>query len=277
MVFWVLKARFIAASRLAMIAASANASVSLFCMGSSIVKRRSTLIDGNRSGDILKDLNKEQLAGIGMVALAYNEAESYIHFLVGAGFELRHMVGEVTQRVNGITGLCELAKLIVKNLKADETVVMALSDTLGAKGFQELKTYRDAVIHCRIFNSDNSIAVSPGKRGTYNEILLTEQALDGLYQRLIIIREELICFCNITLNLLKIKVILDISNYSDHLIPVIIKEDHLVAHFLQFALNARDKQKSNIESEIQEQMAQALRYQRLRLTLPPLPEFPSAP
>jgi hypothetical protein len=55
-----------------------------------------------------------------------------------------------------------------------------------------MKQYRDAVIHARVLNAPAGLAQSPGKRGKTNEVLLTLGALDGLCERLALLRRELI-------------------------------------------------------------------------------------
>jgi hypothetical protein len=45
--------------------------------------------------------------------------------------------------------------------------------------------------HARVLNAPAGLAQSPGKRGKTNEVLLTLGALDGLYERLALLRREL--------------------------------------------------------------------------------------
>jgi hypothetical protein len=67
-----------------------------------------------------------------------------------------------------------------------------LSVTLGDGDFKLLKKYRDAVIHARIVNRVTGVGELLESRGKHTEVLLTKEALMGLYKRLEAIRMELL-------------------------------------------------------------------------------------
>ena len=167
-----------------------------------LMRRPLTARKGKRSGDIRKDLSETQLAGIGSIALAYNEAEVLIDILVSLVLGLlTNTAHEVTSRINGIDGKIELAKIGMRELGADENTIALLGQSLGDAGFKEYKKYRDAVVHARVLDAPTGIALSPAKRGKLDEVLLTVDALNGLYDRLALVRLELIEACNIAIRL----------------------------------------------------------------------------
>ena len=213
-----------------------------------------------RTGDIRKDLTESQLAGVGSVALAYNEAEILIDILMSLALGIfTFIANDVTGRINGIDGKIEIAKKAMKLIAASDEVNKLLSETLGDGGFSLYKKYRDAVIHARILDAPAGIGLSPARRGEVQEVLLTASALNGLYDRLVIIRLELIEACNIA-----------IRSFSDRRWTP-----------LRALLDPSDSKaylpKRQYEQEIQACLSRYREHQKRRLLLPPLPEFPEEP
>lgn len=204
-------------------------------------------IDGPivRSGIIRIDLSEKQLAGIGLVAIAYNEAEILIDVALSKLFGLSpEMSLELTSRINGIDGKSELIKDGVKHSGGPASLVQLVNKTLGTEGksgFSELKRYRDHIVHSRVHNAPSGIAQTPGKRGKTYDVLLTVEALEALAVRMEKIRLELV----------------DMSN-------IIMKLNQLSG-----------QPKSQIELEIQALTPPYQQRQKSRLSLPPLPKFPS--
>jgi hypothetical protein len=226
------------------------------------MKRPHVEYAGNRSGDILHDLTEKQLAGVGSVALAYNEAEVLIDALLSLALGLwPNTALELTSRINGIDGKIELAKIAMRELGAAKAIQDLLSQSLGNDGFAQLKKYRDGVIHARITHAPAGIAVTPGKRGRTSDVLLTVKALAGLYERLRIIRFELAESCNIAVKLFTLRKISEIGN---HLIPLYPPSEKF-----------SDLTKASIEQDIEGSISRYVEYQKQRLSLAPLPEFPS--
>ena len=232
------------------------------------MRRPITSRKGKRSGDIRKDLTNVQLASIGSVVLAYNEAEILIDILVSLVLGLlTNTANEVTSRINGIDGKIELAKIGMRELSADDTTIRLLSETLGDSGFSKYKKYRDAVVHARILNAPAAIALSPARRGKFDEVLLTVEALDGLYDQLVIVRQELIEACNIAIRL-----------FSElRFAPIRAVAAQAATPPLERALALFDLPKRQYEQEIQDAQSRYQEHQRRRLSLPPLPEFPEEP
>jgi hypothetical protein len=146
----------------------------------------------DRTGDIKKDLSLKQLAGIGAVALAYNEVERNID---GLFFTVTRLSGElqyeVSTRINGIDGKIEIINKGAKSLGLDEQDLWQLAEALGQGVFGKLKSYRDAVIHARLINASVGIGTVVGKRAKMSDVLLSESALNCIYSHLIALRDEL--------------------------------------------------------------------------------------
>lgn len=229
------------------------------------MKRLHSTHPGNRTGDIKRDLTEKQLAGIGSAALAYNEAEVLIDALLSFALGLWPEVAvHLTSRINGIDGKIELAKIAVADLGASDEVKEVLASSFGGEGksgFSELKRYRDAIVHARISNASAGIAITPGHRGKINDILLTTDALDGLYGRLVCMRNELSEACNIAIRLFRLR---KLAATAHEVLPL---------HPPSAAFY--DLTKSGIEQDIQGALFRYREHQKRRLSLPPLPDFPS--
>jgi hypothetical protein len=228
------------------------------------MKRQHTGYATNRTGDIRKDYTEKQLAGIGSVALAYNDAEIQIDVLFSFAFGLSGPSSlEVTSRINGIDGKIEIVKTALRELNASPEFQTLIASSLGNDGFALLKQYRDAVIHARDLDAVSGIAFTSVKRGKLYEVLLTIKALDGLYERLVLMKLELVEASIIATRLSTIR-------QMDRLARQM--HDFLAT---QHEFPARTKAKS--EQAIQAVMSRYREHQKRRLSLPPLPKFPSAP
>jgi hypothetical protein len=97
---------------------------------------------------------------------------------------------------------------------------------------------------------DRSIGQHITPNAQIMQILLTKEALNGLYQRLEILTEEL--------------------RYADLLFRLIKQEDARAIY-----QNERDPWQLRRERGVPIVLAQVLQHQNRRLSLPPLPEFPS--
>jgi hypothetical protein len=233
------------------------------------MKRGHTGLSSRRTGDIRKDLTQGQLAGIGLVAISYNEVEVLIDAMLGLFLFLRPITWEaVTSRIHGMEGKIEIVKIAMRDLGASDEVQQMLSDTLGNAGFTLHKRYRDAIIHSRVLDAPAEIALTPGKRGKKEEILLTEAALAGVFERLANVRLELIEAMNIGTRLainrrLKEAFPRPSSEYAGGLVDTLMKSLALP--------------KPNIEQEIRDALSRYRSHLRHRQSLPPLPEFPEEP
>jgi hypothetical protein len=197
--------------------------------------------------DIRKDIPQAQLAAIGSVALSYNYAETTInrmlYFTVGMPIALH---AEVSSRINGVDGKIAIIKAGAAEMGVQPNYLQFLADTLGEGGFSLLKKYRDAVIHARIINRVTGVGELIESRGRHVQVLLSEKALDGLYDRLEAVRMELAAFLKI----------FDCQSEINSL-----RRDD-------------DPDREQLAAKILKFFALAQKYRNRRLSLPPLPEFP---
>jgi hypothetical protein len=207
---------------------------------------------GIRSGDLEKDLTPKQFEMIGRVAMAYNEAESLVRLIYAACFGVSGDISdEFVSRTNGLDSTVLLAKKAINEFQAHPELQDEFSQSLNA--FMELKRYRDGVVHGRIFHVPSGIAKGSLVKGKRDEILLTEEALKGLYERLLCLRDELLSLLLIVISLYII---------------------HTTYRYAPLTLAQRKKQ---IEPMIRACLPQYRACRARRLSLDPLPTFPDIP
>jgi hypothetical protein len=199
------------------------------------------------AGDIKRDLTKEQLAAIGAISLAYNKAEDRIDDLFGVVTALDgQMRLEVSTRINGIDGKIAIITHGAKEFGLTDEEQFSLEELLGEGVFKKLKKYREAVIHSRINHAPVGIGYTIERKAKINEVLLSQNALDALYDHLIACCSEL----------------------------------SVAAAVLQHARTVNnaapdDPNREQHEANRSGSSAQFRRYRTLRQSLPPIPEFPS--
>jgi hypothetical protein len=198
--------------------------------------------------DVTKTLSKQQFLALGKVAHFYNYCEVAIDRMFGP------MVGivptmrrEVVARINGIEGKIELIKIGAANLKLPEDIRLFLAVSLGDGGFMKLKHFRDAVVHARVVHIQRGIGERTERRGRHFEVLLTSKALNGLARHLVEMAYEL-----------------------DGLM-------HVGLYGRAVANAPRGPKAKQFERAFQDGFAQAQLRRTRRLSLPPLPEFPTEP
>lgn len=177
--------------------------------------------------------------------MRYNFVEQELDRLLAAVMRLPFPDREVTSRINGVDGKVEILKAGVIQWQLSGEEKLALAETLGNGGFGLLKTYRDLVIHARLYDAKTSIARGAPKRGKVSEILLTSEALEGLDTRLGLVLDELFALHGV----FSLRQALMLSDVDD-------------------------PERGQLELGIQERMAEYHRYRTCRQSLPPLPEFP---
>ena len=223
------------------------------------MKRADTKRQIRRTGKIRKDLTKTQLAGIGAVTLSYNENERLVDIILSSLLDLDKLVApEVTSRINGMDGKIAIIKSAVKSTGATEEAQNLISNTLGNSGFSEFKKYRDAIIHAIVLDAPSGIGSGPVNRGKCSEVLLTTKALNSLYRQQTVLRLELI-------EAMKLATVLKVAKRHDLRCSVCAEPVRA----------PKELQPPPLESEIQAATSQLLKRQRRRLSLPPLPEFPT--
>lgn len=210
-----------------------------------------TIRKSNRQGDIKKDLSINQLAGIGAVATAFTEAEYIIDAMIFHAISIPRDLGlTITTRINGIDGKVEITLQLCREfLKFPDAAYDTLHQTLI--GFKEYKRFRDQVVHAHIIDADAAIGLRIGRRAKMSNILLTEGFLDGLYERLVLIKKELDRLLQV-INVMGVRARVD--------------PDYL-----------GDIRTGLVGQNLQEFLAQAQEHQNQRLSLPKLPELPYLP
>ncbi len=203
------------------------------------------------SFNIKEGITEQRLALFGTVTLAWNDLEGSLDTALGLSLELPEpMWVEVTSRINGFDGKCSLLKQCAKLVhQMPEDHLRAIADTLGAA--MEHKKYRDAVIHAKILDPDSTTAPTFERKGNVGEVVVTEEALDRLYNRLGWIRAEI---------------------------------DVIVTLFSNLAICGERLGKKRSEDEKQSALKELKACipllqdrQRRRKSLPPLPKFPEEP
>jgi hypothetical protein len=136
--------------------------------------------------------------------MAWNSLESFVDTALLAVVGMPARVGlDVIARIGGFDAKDALIRRIgeVRLGISEERcpdVFNAVKDALA--NAKELKGYRDDVIHCQLVNASEALGLLV-KRDAQFEVQLSQEALDGLYNRLISVRDELRTVCLILLTL----------------------------------------------------------------------------
>jgi hypothetical protein len=209
------------------------------------MKRRiSSTTPRRTSGDLKKDLGQEKLAAIGAIAMAYNKVEDQIDGLFGIATKLDgQMLLEVGTKI-GSGDKVQIINCAANLFGMDEEDKNCLTDALNE--FMRLKRYRDAVIHSRLINAPIGIGITFNRQAKINEVLLSEKALDSLYNHLFALVHELQCDASV-------------------LIPAIEISARVVG----------DPDRSEYEAAKPQNSTRLRRCCHKRKSLPPIPDFPS--
>ena len=197
--------------------------------------------------DIKRDFTTEQLAGIGAICMAFNEVEFLLDTQLYSGLNLPGGIWvDIVTRINGIDGKIALVRKAAHDACFPDAAANIVKETLDEVGLY--KTYRDAIIHARIFDRGSAIGQIIRKRGRIEQVLLSEEALKGLYDRLVILRKEM----------LAVLALFDLIRY----VKITVRERLL------------DESISQHEPEFRGYVARLQEHQSQRQSLPPLPKFP---
>lgn len=143
-----------------------------------------------KSGSIKYDFSQGQLAAIGAVAMVFNEVEDDLLTIFGVVTGLSGaMLTETYTRINGLDGVVAIIKKGAERLSLPKQGRSALAATLGE--FSRLKKFRDAVIHARAHNAPAGVGVRLERKGRSHEVLMTQEALEALFDHLASLRHEL--------------------------------------------------------------------------------------
>jgi hypothetical protein len=198
--------------------------------------------------DVRKDTNSSHLAIIGAVTIAWNDVEALVDSVLCGAADVPAMLRlDITSRINGFDGKIAIIKKAARDhVYFPKAICVMIEATCGA--CEEHKRYRDGIIHARILDPHDAVAETTQRKGKTDEVLITEPALNALYDRLIAIQDEL----------------------SEILSLVYVMKQR------------RNFQRKGISGRLKLQIEQAVRRgqallrdrQKTRLSLPPLPQFP---
>jgi hypothetical protein len=217
-------------------------------IGGYTLKRRTkdTQTLSRRVVDIKNEIPESQLAAIGAMALAFNEAEAALDrlFFVVTGLTEALQL-EISTRIGGLDGKIEIIKKGAVQF-LDEPNLRLLQELLGDGAFGRLKDYRDGAIHVRHLNPSTGIGVKVDRKAQVFDYLVSEKVLNIAYNLLVAVQKELD--------------------------EVVILAQGMKALKL---LAAGDPNRAPLEAKITICHFQFQLYHNERLALPQLPEFPS--
>ena len=200
--------------------------------------------------DFLAEVDGERLKLIGAIALAWNWIEGALDATLAMSLELAaDMWVEVSSRINGIDGKTALIKrsLTLANglPKFEEDDLLILRKAINA--IENNKRFRDGLIHARMIHPEAIISQTSQRKGVADEVLMTAEALNALYNLYAALGEEMDAFVRVI--------------------------------FVRLDLGGRLKERGNklTEEHLRWSLAQLREAQTKREALPPLPEFPDEP
>lgn len=217
-------------------------------------RKRQEGVENRRNDDVRLNLSHEQLAGIGAVAVAWNELEIFLHYLLGlsAGIPTPLWL-EVSTRVNGLEGYVQIIRkgiaLCASLLNLEKEEVIALMEK-SLDAVLDYKQYRDGVIHARVFDAPTGLGELVKRRGQKDEVLLTVEALSALYVRLVLLRKELLAMMGLMNRLSRVVMLME---------------------------SGAKPNKQWLAQGIRAYTPRLRSHQNERLSLPPLPAFPKLP
>lgn len=200
---------------------------------------------GSTSKDVKNDLSSGQLQAIGAIAIAWNEVEFILDQILYSGLNLPG-----TSWLEIVTRLSLDAKIdLIASAEETHNLSPNIQEviTTSVDALKELKELRNSVIHARVFDAPRAIGENIRRRGKISQVLLTEVALNGLYDRLVILRAEL----------RRVLAVFDLVRNSA---------------FAPRNVNGTDP--SALIPEVRQSIAQLRELQAQRQSLVPLPDFP---
>ena len=200
--------------------------------------------------DIRKIYSKEQLEEIGAITLQWNKIEIFIDWLMLIILHIPPFLWlSVTKRFSGIPAKLEILRIFAdQNKILTDDAKSCIRLTLDAIG--EYKKYRDVIIHSLPFDAEQMIAHRIGSRAEMTQVIVSIEALKGVSERMRLMLKELP----------EIDVLFRLGD------PEGAKK--------VYGGKVPDPEQQRRTRDVPIQTVQARNCQKLRLSLPQLPEFP---
>lgn len=139
---------------------------------------------GSLTGVFEKDISREQLAGIGEAAVRFNHVENGLEAALVCAMRLGNDVGwEIVRKFSSIENKITALRLIIADYDRNVLAYGDEKDVIGTIAKETLdaistyKRYRDSVVHCRLHNGPDGIALKNAK-GKPVGVLITAEALE---------------------------------------------------------------------------------------------------
>jgi hypothetical protein len=133
--------------------------------------------------DILDDIDHEKLTKFAAIILTWNYIETFLDAMLGVALRIHpDLFPHVSSRINGIDGKTAIIKECVVVLEVDEEIGLPIRKTLNA--VETYKRYRDGLVHMKIVDPKAEIADTIQRKGVSDEVLISQEALDALHERL---------------------------------------------------------------------------------------------
>ena len=207
--------------------------------------------------DIKKDIKPEWLAQFGAISVAWNDIEAAID--VGfcmAIFLDRTFWSEVQSRINGLDGKFALIKTGYRAYPVlPDEIIQLMDDTIAAVSGH--KGHRDSLTHVRLIDPSADVAPANQSRGTQYQVLITQEALDRLYDHLRALQVEMGLILQILHQRFQIRTWMEEASG-----PEAVTSDPRI---------------EPAAAIVRECAAQLREHQKSRRELPPLPQFPEQP
>jgi hypothetical protein len=138
----------------------------------------------------LRDLSQTQLTLIGAISVVWTRIERTIDWAMCVSLNVPDgLTFEVASRINGFDGKLALIKRGAERyLRVPQESIDLLSDSLGE--IDRYRKYRDGVVHAWVTEPNAKTADIVQRRGIIDEVIISEGALESLYERLLWLEDE---------------------------------------------------------------------------------------
>lgn len=134
--------------------------------------------------EIAYNFDRDLLANYASCILTWNRVENAINVATSIAIGCPPLMRlEIISRINGLDAKKDLIYAgMRKNLKLPESDTNVLKNSVGF--VCSYKSYRDAIAHAYVYDSEEASATTSQRRGRMDEILLTKESLSILYEHL---------------------------------------------------------------------------------------------